>query len=314
MQSGCGHLAISQSLVLPGMEICPGKTGWLFLRVCAGHGYLLDGTERQEVKPGDLIVIPAVTKARVRASQLGNLRLCHFAVQPEQLTGFFTAFEQQALGGPAGPGTGAARVIGREEAAARLHANLCELRQRESGVVVRSAMLSLAVQALRNTLHDASNPGDAVRSPKEKLADLAARIPESELLSRTTSELARECGCTERHLRRLFAERFGAPLLQRQIQWRIEQAKQLLRQTDAKIIDIAGQCGFRGLNQFNATFKRLTRQTPSAWRKSATAAARQKRKLRSLCPRQAGDALLGKHPIVSPSLTTPNSTESEPTG
>ena len=234
------------------------------------------------------MIIPASANINLRASQLGDLRLCHFGVRPGQLTGFFTAEEQQALNSVAVKGTHPARVIKREDAVARQYADLCDLRQHEPGVLARSAMLSLAVGALRDFL---VQPGAALPravGPKQKLAELTARVPESELLSCSAGELARECGCTERHFRRLFASRFGASLKQLQIEWRIEQAKKLLLEANAKIIDIANQCDFQSLGQFNLTFKRMTRMTPTAWRKAfATTKARNERKHPPVCPRQS---------------------------
>jgi len=291
MRALCGHLAIHQSLVRAGTELSPHPEGWAFLRICAGQGYLMDGAVCTAAGPGDLIVIPAVANACVRASQLNDLRLCHFGVQPKQLLGFFTAEEQQALQTPPRTGARSARVIGSGDATARLYADLCEARQCEPGVMVRSAMLSLAVRSLREILAGAATPKPRATSPEQRLAELASLVPESDLLTRPVAELARACGCGERHLRRLFADRFGAPLLQRQIQWRIEQAKQLLVQTDAKIIDVAGQCGFCSLSRFNAAFKRLTRQSPGTWRATGRIAnAQRQRRLPSLCPRTKGPA------------------------
>jgi AraC-like DNA-binding protein len=288
MQSRCGHLTIHQSLVRAGTELAAQPAGWWFLRVCAGQGYLLDGFERCEIQLGDFIAMPAVAAARVRASQLSDLRLCHFGVEPEQLIGFFTAEERRALQSTGAAAAGLPRVFRQESIVTRQHADLCDLRQRESGVLVRSEMLSLAVQALRDILTRKPDAPSPAKGPEQRLAELTARLPESELLGRSPAELARECGCSERHLRRLFVERFGVPLLRRQIEWRIERAKQLLLETDAKIIDIAEQCGFRSLGLFNATFKRLTRLTPGAWRAAfATTKARHQRQHPSRCPKLA---------------------------
>ncbi len=287
MQEFCAHLTVYQSQVRAGRELSPGAAGWSFLRVCGGCGYLLHGNERREIEAGDLVIIPASANVSLRASQLGDLRLCHFGVRPEQLTGFFTAEEQRALNVVAVKGTRPARVIKREDAVARQYTDFCELRQHESNVQARSAMLSLAVGALRDFLARPDGALPRAGGSEQKLAELAARVPESELLSRSAGELARQCGCTKRHFHRLFAGRFGASLKQRQIEWRIEQAKKLLLEANAKIIDTANQCGFQSLGQFNLTFKRMTRMTPTAWRKAfATTKARNERKHPPVCPRQ----------------------------
>lgn len=152
MQSFCAHLTVYQSQVRTGREFSPVTAGWSFLRVCGGHGYLLNGNEPSELEPGDLVVIPAGSSVGLRASQLGDLRLCGFGIRTEQLIGFFTAEEQQALNTAVATGTCATRVFKRENAVAHQHAELCELRQNEPAVLVRSAMLSLAVQGMRDIL------------------------------------------------------------------------------------------------------------------------------------------------------------------
>ena len=286
MESFCVHLTTHQSVVRAGTDITPMADGWSFLRVCSGEGYLMDGAMRQGISPGDLVVIPATARTSLRASQLGDLRLCHFGIRPEQLTGFFTAGEQQALNRTVMQGFPTVRVFKHGAAAARLCAGLCEMPPQEPGVIVRAAMLAVAVQALRDLLTQIPSASAGAKSAEDKFAELAARVPESELLRRSAGELARECGCSERHVRRLFAECFGVSLLRRQIEWRIEQAKKLLLDSDAKIIDVAGQCGFRSLGQLNQTFKRHTRLSPGAWRAAfAVTRAKYKRQHPVLCPR-----------------------------
>lgn len=268
------------------MEFSPGMAGWIFLRVCAGSGFLMNGSEHSEIEAGDVVVVPAAAKISLRASQLGDMRLCHFGVRAEQLVGFFTAEEREHLGTVSASAPHPPRVIKREDVVARQHADLCHLQQCEPGVLVRSAMLSVAVRALRDILAQTSNHLPRPGGPEQIFAELMARIPESELLSSTIKELACRCGCTERHFRRLFVGRLGVSLKQRQIEWRIEQAKKLLLESGAKIIEIAGQCGFRSLGQFNLTFKNLTRMTPGDWRRSfATTKAKHRRQHPPLCPR-----------------------------
>lgn len=287
MQSFCAHLTVNQSQVCAGRELSPDTEAWLFLRVCSGNGYLLDGIGHSELEPGDLVIVPAAANVSLRASQLGDMRLCQFGIRAEQLVGFFTAGERQRLEAVTANGRHRAHAIKREDPLAQQHAKLCDLQQCEPGVVLRSEMLLLAVRALREVLVQSTPTESRTGGPEQKFAELTAKVPESELLSSSTQELARECGCTERHLRRLFAGHFGVSLKQRQIEWRIEQAKKLLLETDDKVIDIASRCGFRSLGQFNLTFKRIAQMTPSAWREQfAVTNAKHKRQHPALCPRQ----------------------------
>jgi AraC-like DNA-binding protein len=247
----------------------------------------MNGSDRSEIEAGDVVVIPAAVKISLRASQLGDMRLCHFGVRAEQLVGFFTAEERELLGTVPTHAAQLPRIFKRDDTVARQHAELCNLQQCEPGVLVRSAMLSVAVRALRDILTPAAGHLPQSTGPEQKFSKLMARIPESELLSNSTKELARQCGCTERHFRRLFVRRFGVSLKQRQVEWRIERAKKLLLETEAKIIDIASQCGFRSLGQFNLTFKRLTRMPPSVWRRTyAATQAKHQRRHPLICPRR----------------------------
>ena len=246
----------------------------------------MNGNQSCEVGPGDVVVVPAAATVCLRASLLNDLRLCHFGVITEQLAGFFTMEEQQALHRAMTHSIQPPHVIQRGKAAAQQHAELCDLSQHAPGILARTAMLSLAVGTLREVFAAAIRSSDLGGSG-QKFLDLLARLPESELLRRSGRELAGECGCTERHFRRLFHRRFGLSLKQKQIRWRIECAKKLLLETEAKIIEIASQCGFQSLGQFNHTFKEQTDMPPSRWRKTfATVKAKHDRQHPPLCPRQ----------------------------
>ncbi|MDA3901090.1 MAG: AraC family transcriptional regulator [Spirochaetes bacterium] len=50
---------------------------------------------------------------------------------------------------------------------------------------------------------------------------------------------------------------------------RIEKAKQLLRETDKKVIDIAHDVGYNSINSFNEFFKRFEKTSPLKYRKGA---------------------------------------------
>jgi AraC-like DNA-binding protein len=90
---------------------------------------------------------------------------------------------------------------------------------------------------------------------------------EAELAGKTLTELAEHLHCSERHFSRLFREEFGVPLRARQIELRLQRAQQLLGDSDAKIINVAYDSGYRHLGLFNAMFKKRFGVTPSEWRR-----------------------------------------------
>jgi AraC-like DNA-binding protein len=48
---------------------------------------------------------------------------------------------------------------------------------------------------------------------------------------------------------------------------RIEQSKELLRDTDFSVLEVATRCGFGNLSNFNRKFSRIAGMTPLAYRK-----------------------------------------------
>ena len=267
------------------MEVSPELAGWSFLRVCAGVGYLVTESGHTEIRSGDVVVVPAGAKISLRASQLGDMRLCYFGVRVEQMAGFFTAEEQEILLNHLPGVPPPVRVIDRESEVSRQYADLCHRTACDPNVLVRAAMLGVAVSSLRDLLVRSSRQQPRPGSPEKSFLELIDRIPESELLASPARVLARHCNCTDRHFRRLFQARFGVSLKQKQIEWRIERAKKLLIETDVKIIEVASKIGFRSLGQFNLYFKRLTQMTPTVWRQTQTATrVKFQRRHPPLCP------------------------------
>jgi hemolysin activation/secretion protein len=91
-------------------------------------------------------------------------------------------------------------------------------------------------------------------------------MSEAELATRSLTQLAEELHCSERHFSRLFREEFHISLRSRQTELRLQRARQLLAESDAKIISVAYESGYRHLGLFNAMFKRRFGVTPSQWR------------------------------------------------
>ncbi len=82
------------------------------------------------------------------------------------------------------------------------------------------------------------------------------------------NDLARECGASEAVISKVINVHYQKSLPQIMNEYRIQDAKQLLRETAANVKDIAGDVGFNSLASFNRVFKDMTNQSPSAYRKS----------------------------------------------
>ena len=80
------------------------------------------------------------------------------------------------------------------------------------------------------------------------------------------TDLASLLGMSEFHLGRQFKQVIGTTPYQYLLQQRIERAKQLLKQSDRSIADIALTCGFNSHSHLSKQFRQLTGTTPKAYR------------------------------------------------
>ncbi len=85
--------------------------------------------------------------------------------------------------------------------------------------------------------------------------------------------LAERLGMGERQLRRLFEKHLGASPLSVAQTRRVLLAKQLLHETNLRMVDVALAAGFGSLRRFNDTFRRLYGKPPSKLRRDARAGA-----------------------------------------
>jgi transcriptional regulator GlxA family with amidase domain len=85
--------------------------------------------------------------------------------------------------------------------------------------------------------------------------------------------LAAVSGVTAAHFARSFKQAFGVPPHRYLLARRIEQAGSLLRDTGLSITEIAFATGWASLGTFGRTFRDVTGECPSQWRRRARAGA-----------------------------------------
>jgi AraC family transcriptional regulator len=79
--------------------------------------------------------------------------------------------------------------------------------------------------------------------------------------------LASEAGLSRFHFCRAFKESTGLSPHAWLRQYRLEQAMNMLRDTDASIVSVAAELGYASQTAFAAAFRKLTGETPSDWRR-----------------------------------------------
>jgi AraC-like DNA-binding protein len=83
----------------------------------------------------------------------------------------------------------------------------------------------------------------------------------------TLERLAEAAAISRSVLHERFVHLIGQPPMQYLSQWRMQLATAWLRDTDAKVIDIAGEVGYESEAAFARAFRRAVGESPGAWRR-----------------------------------------------
>lgn len=84
----------------------------------------------------------------------------------------------------------------------------------------------------------------------------------------TVAQIAGEAGLNPEYAMRLFRKRWGITLWDFLLKQRICQAQRLLVLSNAKVVDIAFQCGFGSVSRFYSAFSKQCSCSPLAFRKN----------------------------------------------
>ncbi|KAB8331766.1 AraC family transcriptional regulator [Scytonema tolypothrichoides VB-61278] len=125
----------------------------------------------------------------------------------------------------------------------------------------------LAVQLLRN--YSATQPSVSLYNgglSERQLLVVTDYIHEYLSEEIKLSQLAELLGMSQFHFSRLFKQSVGIPPHQYLLQQRVERAKQLLKQTELSITEVAFLCGFNSHSHLSKWFRQLTGITPKTYR------------------------------------------------
>lgn len=260
------HLSLATLSIRPAGEWSFESAEWSFVRVTQGFGYLFQKSKPCDLTQGQIVLLRGPGPVTIRASQLGPMTLAGYSIKLGQLHGYLTASELRQLEKLAADHQLHTRHYASDHEISRLFAELWEAQNDYPAIGLRARMLEVFSLAISEDLAGPISLDLPHPSARARFENLMKELPEAELHLQSTQSLARRCGCSERHFSRLFSEFFGRSFRAKQIELRLSRAQQLLRDSDAKIIDVAYESGYRHLGLFNLVFKQRFGLTPTQWR------------------------------------------------
>ena len=269
-------LVLSELALAPSVEWVPAASGWTVMRVRQGIGYWLGSGSACEMAPDDAAVLPPGGAFVFRASRIGAVTIQYFTVQPGHLTGVLRWSERTALEQVAPLVRNTRRVLPSSDPLAQRFTAICA--QAAAGdLVTRCRLLQIWADFVAPQLVGLKEEVSVRPDAKARFRQLITGVPEAELRDRSIDELSKAVRCSARHFSRLFKEEFGTSLRAKQAELRLIKAHQLLAESDAKVITVALESGYRHLSLFNTSFKMRFGVTPSEWRRQAARKPRPQR-------------------------------------
>lgn len=144
---------------------------------------------------------------------------------------------------------------------------LCEMKQQDDyhRDVVHDLVKILMLRLLRiNEEGIAESPMETISSPQIQPA--LSYIHENFSHEIRADELAKQCGLSEPHFRRVFREHVDMTPIDYLNFVRIREACKMINQSDCPMDIVAAECGFSSVSTFTRNFKKFLNITPYQWK------------------------------------------------
>lgn len=237
--------------------------------IYSGSGYYLINGSKYDFQEGDIVLIHSNDLHRAVETESLVMGIIMFdpsylALEQRYDTGLLVPFREMGIRFD--------NVLDRHNAQlARLRDLLSEMREEYSKkephyeAIVRTQLVQFLAYVNRYFAKHAESRAPYSRGMetiRQVLRELEAR-PEH---AWTLKELSEQAHLSASRFSSLFAQVVGTSPMDYLIQLRLSRAVELIESTDRKIIDIASECGFRNLSNFNRLFKQHIGKLPSELR------------------------------------------------
>jgi AraC-like DNA-binding protein len=248
----------------------PSGAGLCFLFIRGGTGKCVAEPVNQRLGAGDVLVLNAAAGGHLVAAGAGEFAFSHFAASVEDMFPLFSVNEISLLQQLVENFKGMKLYSAGSPLAVECQ-RLAGIAPPQFGLDHRSHLLGVVAAVLGEEFKtlQSQRRGSGFVSMEQHLLQVFEKLTAHDLLHLSAGELADKFGCSRRHLNRLFHQYFGFSIAALRMEMRMLKAVSLLRETEAKIINVAEQCGFNHLGLFNTCFKRRFGSSPGQWRSKA---------------------------------------------
>jgi len=233
----------------------------------AGLGHYTRAAIKQPLSPGDVFLLNGDCSANFCSAVGNEFAFWAFSIRVDHLFPLFATSEISLLQ-TVMDGLKSSRFYPASTRIAQECHSLISNLPPQSNLDHRGQLLRLASLILNEEFKVAHQKRVGFVRTEDQLVQAFESLSTDEMLSLSVSDLAKRFSCSRRHLNRLFHQYFGFSVAALRIEMRLMKAVSLLRDSNAKVINVAEQCGFNHLGLFNTCFRRRFGTSPGQWRKS----------------------------------------------
>jgi AraC-like DNA-binding protein len=250
-------------------EWTPSGGGLVFVFAKGGTGKYTSKTTAHRLLSGDVLVFDETAGVRLAvANNKGEFLFWTFSVCFENLLPLFASNEISFLHNVT-ESFKATKIYPARSPLAMECQRLLGMVPPQINLDHRGQLIRIAASILSLEFKEAQTRQSGYVRMEDHMIQVFEKLSTSELTNLSVGELADRFSCSRRHLNRLFHQHFGVSVAALRMEMRLLKAISLLRDANAKIINVSKQCGFNHLGLFNTCFKRRFGTSPGQWRKSA---------------------------------------------
>ncbi len=260
------HLNLQLVRLKPPEDWIPRENGLSFLFGKGGVGQFVVGSVTRSLAAGDVLVLDGASKGKLCAAKRDGVIFSCFSASLEHMFPLLISSEIPLLQKVADDFRSSKLYPASTPLARECH-RLLEEAPPQSGLDHRGHLLRIIATILSAEFETAHGQRVGFVRSEDHMAQVFERLSTEEILKLSVEELAGKFSCSRRHLNRLFHHHFGFSVAALRMEMRLLKAVSLLRNPDAKVINVADECGFNHLGLFNTCFKRRFGASPGQYRK-----------------------------------------------